>query len=135
VIFLDTSAIFALADADDPNHSQALELFRLARESGEGVLTHNYVLAEATALLQHRLGLLQAVRFLKEAESFQVHWVGPEDHQNAVALLEERNRRGLSLVDCMSFLVMRRYGVGQVLAFDPDFTREGFTMYSGADGS
>ena len=134
MIFLDTSAIYALANARDPNNGNALNLFHRAIEGGEAILTHNYVLAEAAALLQHRLGLLQAVRFLKEAENFQVHWVGPEDHQNAVILLEERNRRGLSLVDCMSFLVMRRYGVGQVLAFDPDFEREGFTVYSGADG-
>lgn len=134
MIFLDTSAIYALANARDPNNSHALDLFHRAIEGGEVVLTHNYVLAEAAALLQHRLGLVSALGFLREAEDFEVHWVSPEDHRGAVALLEERNRRGLSLVDCMSFVVARQHGVQQVLAFDPDFEREGFTMYSRVDG-
>lgn len=134
MIFLDTSAIYALANARDPNNSHALHLFHRANESGEAILTHNYVLAEAAVLLQRRLGLINALRFLREAEDFQIHWVGPEDHGHAVALLEERGRRELSLVDCMSFVVMRQHGVQEVLAFDPDFEREGFIVYSGPTG-
>ena len=44
-------------------------------------------------------------------------------------LLEERGKRGLSLVDCLSFLVMREYKVRQALAFDPDFVQEGFELF------
>jgi len=131
VIFLDTSAIYALADARDPNHNRALELFRQALEGGEAILTHNYVLVEAAALLQHRSGLASALQFLKEAEGFQVHWISPEDHRRAVGLLEERGKRELSLVDCVSFVVMRQHEVKLVLAFDPDFESEGFVLYSG----
>jgi len=43
--------------------------------------------------------------------------------------LEERNRRGLSLVDCASFVVMRRYGIEEAFAFDEDFEKEGFRLY------
>jgi predicted nucleic acid-binding protein len=35
----------------------------------------------------------------------------------------------ISLVDCMSFIVMRRGGIERVLAFDPDFQDQGFTIY------
>lgn len=134
MIFLDTSVIYALANARDPNNSHAIDLFRRATESGEVILIHNYVLAEAVALLQHRLGLSSALSFLRQAEAFQVHWITAEDHWSAVDLLEERNRRGLSLVDCASFVVARQYGVQDVLAFDSDFAREGFTMYSRSAG-
>lgn len=130
MIFLDTSAIYALADARDPNHGSALELFRQALEGSEVMLVHNYILVEAAALLQHRLGLTSALQFLREAEGFEVHWISPEDHRHAVALLKELGRRELSLVDCMSFIVMRQREVKQVLAFDPDFEREGFSTYS-----
>lgn len=132
MIFLDTSAIYALADATDPNHSQAVQLFRNALRSDEDFLVHSYVLVEAAALLQRRLGLAVALRFLQDAEDFQVHWVGTEAHQQAVGLLEDRGRRGLSLVDCVSFAVMHHYGVREALAFDPDFSREGFTLYRGS---
>jgi predicted nucleic acid-binding protein len=134
VIFLDTSAIYGLADSRDSNHERASELFRRALESGEEILVHNYVLIESTALLQNRLGLDSTLQFLRDTSSFTTHWIGREDHRRAVELLESRGRRGLSLVDCASFVVMRRYGVGEALAFDADFEREGFALYSGATG-
>lgn len=89
------------------------------------------LLAEAAALLQHRLGLSVALRFLREATAFQSHWITSQDHREAVELLARRGKRGLSLVDCTSFVVMRRLGVERAFAFDADFLREGFTLYGG----
>ena len=129
MIFLDTSAIYALADTGDPNHEQALGLFARVIGAGEAILTHNYVVVEAVALLQNRLGMSSALRFLGDVNDFQVHWINSDDHQRAVVLLEERGRRQLSLVDCVSFVVMGRYGVDQALAFDRDFEHEGFRLY------
>lgn len=129
MIFLDTSAIYALADRGDPNHSQAAAAFQRLLEDGEEALVHSYVLVESAALLQRRLGLDSALQFLQESRAFQVHWVGSHDHEQAVELLKERGRRGLSLVDCASFAVMRHYQVDQALAFDADFESEGFALY------
>lgn len=129
MIFLDTSAIYALADRGDPNHSVAAAAFRRLLEDGEEALVHSYVLVESAALLQRRLGLDSALQFLQESQAFQLHWVGSRDHEEAVGLLKERGRRGLSLVDCASFAVMRHYQVDQALAFDADFEAEGFALY------
>jgi len=131
LIFLDTSAIYALADAADPNHERAKELFGKALEMGAEFLVHNYILVESAALLQSRLGLGPAIRFLKESENFRIHWVTAQDHRWAVRLLEERSKRGLSFVDCLSFLVMREHKVRKALAFDPDFAKEGFELFQG----
>jgi len=87
------------------------------------------VVVEAVALLQSRLGPDPALRFLREMDVFQVHWLSEPDHREAAALLEQRGRRGLSLVDCASFVVMQQYGVRQALVFDGDFEREGFALY------
>ena len=129
MIFLDTSAIYALADRGDPNHGEALAMFRRLLEDGEVVLVHNYILVEAAALLQRRLGLGSALQFLQDAQDFQVHWISSRDHEEATRLLEERGKRGLSLVDCASFAIMRHYQVTQALAFDADFEQEGFIPY------
>ena len=131
MIFLDTSAIFALADTRDANHIQARELFGKALETGEEILVHNYVVVESAALLQSRLGLDISLRFLGETRAFQIHWISPADHEQAVTLLHDRSRRGLSLVDCVSFIVMRRFGVSEALTFDSDFEQEGFALFSG----
>jgi predicted nucleic acid-binding protein len=129
MIFLDTSAIYALADKSDPNHAAAYKKFNLASKSGETFLLHNYILLESVALLQARLGLPSAVLFLRDAKSFEVEWVDQDLHEEAEKELERIGKRGISLVDCTSFIVMRRRGVEKVLAFDPDFQDQGFSLY------
>ena len=132
MIFLDTSAIYALADNGDSIHERAVELMQRVLDEDETILVHNYVLIESAALIQSRLGLASALQFLRDAESFRVHWITREDHRRAVELLDARGRRTLSLVDCASFVVMRMHQVVRALAFDPDFEQEGFTLYAGS---
>jgi predicted nucleic acid-binding protein len=129
VIFLDTSAIYALADRADPNHATAHSKFENALRSGEQFLLHNYILLESAALLQARLGLTAAILFLKDAKSFEVEWVDAEVHDEAEKELERIEKRGISLVDCASFIVMRRRGARRAFAFDPDFRDQGFLIY------
>ncbi len=129
MIFLDTSAVYAMADKADPNHASALEKFNQALSAGEPICLHNYVLVESAALLQARLGLRVALQFLKEVKAFQIEWVDHHLHEKALQKLERIGKRGISFVDCMSFLVMREKGIKTVLAFDPDFTDQGFVLY------
>jgi predicted nucleic acid-binding protein len=129
MIFLDTSAIYALADKSDPNHATAYEKFQNGLKSGETFLLHNYILMESVALLQARLGLSSATLFLRNAKSFKVEWIDRDSHEEAENELERIGKRGVSLVDCTSFVVMRRKGIKKVFAFDPDFSDQGFTIY------
>ena len=127
MIFLDTSAAYAIADSADPNHGHASDLLRAALQRRETVLTHNYAVIESVALIQHRLGLQVALAFMRGSSLLRVHWVTRDEHQMAADLLEQRGRRTLSLVDCVSFVVMRALNVNTALAYDADFEREGFT--------
>lgn len=129
MIFLDTSAIYALADKSDPNHTTAYKKLDLASKSGETFLVHNYVLVESAVLLQARLGLTSALLFLEDAKLFEVEWVDQDLHEEAEKELGKIGKRGISLVDCTSFVVMRKRGVEKVLAFDPDFQDQGFSIY------
>lgn len=127
--FVDTSAIYAWADAADPNHGTAVRALQALLERGEELLTHNYVLVESMALLQARLGLSAARKLAADARTFAVEWVDDELHAAGVSALEASGRRRLSLVDHISFLVMRRRRVHTAFAFDPDFTAEGFQLF------
>ena len=129
MIFLDTSAIYALADKADPNHVTAYGKFGDALKSRETFLLHNYILLESAALLQARLGLSSAILFLKDSKSFEIEWVDSDLHEQAKKELERIGKRGISLVDCTSFIVMRRKGIRRVFAFDPDFRDQGFSIY------
>jgi predicted nucleic acid-binding protein len=126
--FVDTSALFAVLDADDRNHAAAQRAWRAALESGEALLTSSYVVVETSALVQQRLGLVALRTLCNDVlPVLQIHWVLEEEHQAATAALLAAARRKLSLVDCVSFQLMRRRGVAQALAFDRHFREEGFT--------
>ena len=128
MIFIDTSAIYALADRADPNHARATECFAALLESGAPLLTHNYVLVEAMALLQRRLGLEAALRLAGDVGAFEVEWITQRMHEAAVAALDEGGLRGVSLVDHVSFLIMENRGVREAFAFDDDFAARGFEL-------
>ena len=56
-----------------------------------------------------------------------IEWVQPKIHEVAITALLAANRRGLSIVDCVSFEVARRKRVSAIFAYDRDFVEHGFT--------
>ena len=131
MIFVDTSAIYALADSADPKHVEARRLLSGLVETSEILLTHNYVLVESIALIQSRLGASAALKMATSADAFDVEWVDRSLHEKAVLELRRSAKRGISLVDQVSFLLMRGRRIETAFAFDRDFVREGFRQYSG----
>ena len=125
MIFVDTSALVALLEPTDRFHEPAVRcLTSLPREE---LATHNYVAHEATSLVQSRLGHRAAREFLTSwLRVLDVRWVTPEIHDAAVVALLAGSRRSTSLVDFVSFEVMRRLGIRTAFTFDRDFGRAGF---------
>ena len=127
MIFVDTSAFYALMDGDDAEHSRALKLWE-GNPPGEGILvTTNYVVLEAMALLQARLGMA-AVRMFHDAvlPLVRVDWIDEVVHGQAVSAFIAADRRGLSLVDLSSVETMRQRGIRSVFTFDRHFRQYGF---------
>jgi len=143
MIFLDTSAIYALADRDDNNHRQAKRIAAML-DSGGDALTHNYILVESAALIQRRLGFSQAKIFFRESLAFQIVWVDAILHARAVSYWQsqkgsarsagpyslEEGKRNISFVDCVSFMLMRDSNIKKAFAFDQDFVNAGFEVVS-----
>lgn len=126
--FVDTSAFYAHLEAADRYHERAVQAWDDLLEA-ERLVTHNYVLLEASALLQSRLGT-RPVRQLHEefVPALDVHWVGPDEHDDAMRAVAASERRAVSIVDRVSFLVMRRTGITRAFTFDPHFADEGFEL-------
>ena len=124
--FVDTSALFALVDADDDAHARARAIFERVGESDD-LVTHQYVVAETLALAQRRLpaaaiqdliiGLLPAVT---------MEPVDNAMHEAATAALLAALPTRRSFVDLVSFQFMREHGISRAFAFDTDFERAGF---------
>ena len=126
-VFVDTSAFFAVLDADDGNHDAARQVWEDLLTQEAVSVCSNYVLVETLALVQRRLGL-PAVRTFQEdiVPVLKVEWVDETIHQVGIASVLAAARRGLSLVDCVSFEIMRRLGIKTAFAFGHHFEEQGF---------
>ena len=128
-VFADTSGLLALLSTTDENHARAKHAFSNLRVRQALLLSTSYVLVETYALVGRRLGL-DAVRSFRAdfAPLIEVVWIDETLHNAGLDLLFNRRKRMLSLVDAVSFIVMRQRSVAEAFAIDPHFDQEGFSM-------
>ena len=127
MIFLDTSAIYALQDETDLAHDAATQLFERILQERTPVVTHNYVVVEALALIQGRFGLAAALTVERELRQVEIIWIDNDIHHEA-SIRWAKGSRKLSFVDHVSFVVMERHQIHTALAFDSDFVGHGFNV-------
>jgi predicted nucleic acid-binding protein len=127
--FIDTSALFAVLDADDQMHSPARGEWERLLAAGASFRTTNYVLVETSALLQSRIGMDSLRVFAADVVPvLDIIWVDAGMHLSAQHALLVAARRDLSLVDCVSFEAMRRLMIQDVFCFDAHFAQQGFQV-------
>ena len=125
-MLLDTSGLLCYHHRAEPQHAQAVQLFRSAALR----ITHGYVLAEFVALSQAR-GLprqaaLSFVAYLQDNIAVRVSYVSEALHRAALAHLQQRPDKGWSLCDAVSFLLMTQHGILEALTTDHHFEQAGF---------
>lgn len=125
----NTSAFYAILDADDGQHKQAKQVWVALLSQATDLVCSNYVVVETTALVHNRLGI-EAVRAFQAdiLPVVRIKWVDEQAHQAGVTALMTAGWRHLSLVDCVSFDLMPRFGIRQVFAFDGHFAEQGFEL-------
>lgn len=128
-VFVDTSAFYALLDRDDKNHQRGKKVWNEIIDAGYTLLTSNYVLVETFALLRSRLGFDAARGFQEDlVPILHVEFITADLHRLGIAALLSASRRGLSLVDCVSFELMRDSGIKTAFTFDSHFKEQGFSI-------
>lgn len=126
-VYADTSAFVTVLDAADPEHETAKQVWQHLVESKTQVVSSNYVVVETLAVLQRRLGMDAAHAFDEGiCPLLDVLWVDEALHRAGVETMLSAGRRRLSLVDCISFELMRRNDIRQAFCFDPHFQEAGF---------
>jgi predicted nucleic acid-binding protein len=131
-LFLDTSALYALADPGDQHHTAAASFWREVEDGdGERIVLSNFILHELAILLRRRLGQAVALRVLDgvaESRAIQVVRIDPDLEDEAWRIFRAREREVLSFTDCTSCALMRREGLRQAFTFDEHFRMFGFEM-------
>ncbi len=127
IYYVDTSAFLAILDADDRNHITAKQQWIDLVLAEATLVCSDYILVESLALIQHRLGLAAARIFHEDIfPLLTIEWVDESTYRAGIASMLTAARRDLSLVDCITFEVMRQLGVQSAFTFDKHFKEQGF---------
>ena len=128
-VFADTGYWIALLDRDDSLHALAREF--AGSLLNRPVITSELVLVEvlthfANAGTNYRCAAAKLVADLRDLKNVQIVPLSHEQFDAALALYAERTDKRWSLVDCASFLIMRRRRLADALAHDRHFEQAGF---------
>lgn len=104
-VLVDTSAIMALLVPTDAQHAKARRAFVKLADSEARLLVTSY--SEFAPLLD-------------------TVWVGSDEHDRGLDIVDAGGASGPSLFDAVSFVVARQHDVEHVFAYDAHFTKAGF---------
>jgi len=128
-LFLDTSALIAMEDKDDHNHTSAIE-FRSKLVEGKtpfrSLYTSNYVLDETLTLLRMKLGHRVAVSFgetIMSSKAVKTIWVEVKADSLAWEIFKKHRDKEFSYTDCTSFALMEREAISTAFTFDKHFNQ------------
>ncbi len=131
--FVDTSFFKAYVDIKDDFHPQALQIFQKLKIEKMQLITSNYILDESFTVIRSKCGLDKALDFKSILEQFET-----DLKILRVLIIDEADAwdyflndwSNLSFTDCVSFAMMKRLEINQVVAFDEHFKRAGYKLIS-----
>jgi predicted nucleic acid-binding protein len=128
---VDTSALIAILDEDDIRHEEASATFRSLVDTAD-LVTHNYIHVEAVAVATRRLGTAAAQRLIDSLlPVIDTIWIDEPLHRAALAA-HRSGGASVSLVDQVSFVLMRQNAIQTAFAFDADYELQGFSRPPGS---
>ncbi len=117
--FVDTSAWFAAVNRRDRHHSRAIELLG----AKVPLVTSDLVIVETWLLTNSRIDFATAERFSSGVRDGSCTIVGAseDDWRQSSVIANRFPDQTFSIVDRISFAIMERLAISQVVSFDDDF--------------
>ena len=122
VIFVDTGALFAAANAKDNDHQKAKDFLTKLAEEKVILLVTNFIIAEIYTLMLRKIGRDKAIEHLEKLRNTaEIERVSEEDENKAWQIILRYRDKDFSYVDATSFAVMERLGIRDAFSFDEHF--------------
>lgn len=128
-VFLDTSYSIALSIARDENHDKAISLAAWIKTSSVSVVTTQAIILEiGNALSTPKLRETAVGIIEKYAADENTSIISLTDklYDEGFELFRNRPDKNWSLVDCISFIVMKEREISLALTHDEHFVQAGF---------
>lgn len=132
--FLDTGFLIALESSDDQHHRSAQEFWHSLLETGPVLITTSYIFDEVTTFFNSRAHHSKAVEIgqnLLESQAIEFIHISQSLFESGWEIFKQHNDKRYSLTDCISFAVMKKEGLQNVLSFDRHFEQAGFQLLPG----
>ena len=133
MIFVDTSAWYAIEVEDDVNHETACKFLSNIASGKYGVsITTDYVLDEALTLLRSRRDLASATTFIdkiRKSKSVRIFWIDEGLFEKALIIFQKSDHKSWSFTECTSFALMRELSVSDAFTFDKHFREPGLLAF------
>ena len=122
VIFVDTGALFAAANAKDKDHQKAKDFLTKLAEETVILLVTNFIIAEIYTLMLRKIGRDEAIEYVEKLRNTaEIERVSEEDESKAWQIILRYQDKDFSYVDATSFAVMERLGIRDAFSFDEHF--------------
>lgn len=127
-VFVDTSFVVALVNANDQYHSLALDLSD--RLNGQALVTTDAILLEIGNALSRNFKQesVEIIEDFLSSDDVQVIHLHPQLFRKAFDLYKSRSDKLWGLIDCVSFVVMKEIGITDALSADKHFEQAGFNI-------
>jgi len=126
MILMDTGFLLALSQPADSLHRRAVAWSRVVSEP---LVVTEYVLCETVNSLSKRVDRPRAhalLEKLRDSPQCRIIPGSPALFEEGLELHRAGPDKEWSLTDCISFVVMERYGIRAALAYDRHFEQAGF---------
>jgi uncharacterized protein len=123
-IFVDTGAWFAIADKNDQFHRKASDLIKRIVGNRDNLITSNLVIQETAMLLSRKLSKEAAFRFLQTVyndDDVEIIHCNEAMEKEAYGIFHHFAEQDFSIVDCVSFVLMKELKIKHVFTFDKHF--------------
>ncbi len=129
LLFVDTSGWISLVNKSDSFHQKATEIYHNKYSEGYRIITSYGILLETgNGLSNFRLRpmAVNLKRKLDNSPRIEQVEIDEELYQEGWKLYAERLDKDWGIVDCISFIVMERFGIAEALTADKHFEQAGF---------
>jgi predicted nucleic acid-binding protein len=127
-LFVDTSAFIALVDATDRNHRPAKKCYHEIIQSGNSLVSSNFVMCETLNYLRTRISYSVSIEFREstyKSNVLEITHVSSEIEELAYKIFKKYKDKDFSFTDCTSFVLMETEKIKKVFSFDRHFMQYG----------
>lgn len=127
MVFADTGAFLARYLGRDEHHQAAIAAWKELERTP--LFTSSHVLDEVLTLMGRRAGhgfAADRVESIYASQAIQILYSTRADDLEAIRWFRKFSDQKVSFTDCISFALMKRWGISAAFTFDEHFALAGF---------